>query len=199
MISECLKLRNKGSFVHPLDNDTLSVLLDTHTSSVDLYSDLEAKEGAGVEGMTEFRKGHKPKISIDKRLSENPAMINRLRSTMAHELFHARFHLPLWELYWLGKSKRSGCHHNEIIISGKTDWYEWQAAYGSGAILMPRSAIMAAAGSEKQIPDVSAEGMALIEKISAQFQTSRDAARVRLSQLSVLKQASRMSFSSTKA
>ena len=187
MITECLKSRNKTVFSPPLDTDTLNVLLEMHSADVNLYADLEATEGIGVEGVTEFQKGKKPKISIDKRLSENEAFINRLRSTMAHELFHARFHLILWELYWLGKTKRVNCHKSHIIMAGKTDWYEWQAAYGSGAILMPRSALIGLVGAGSLVPEVSSEGQALITLVSSNFQVSRDAARVRLTQLKTLK------------
>ena len=114
---------------------------------------------------------------------------------MAHELFHARFHRMLWELHWLGKSKRLGCQESHITLAGKADWYEWQAAYGSGAILMPRSALLGVVGSPVVIPEVSAEGQTLIARISTGFQVSRDAARVRLTQLGVLKRSSRAPIS----
>ena len=186
MVSECLKSRNKFPFSPPLDTDTLQVLLEVHAQSVNIYADLESTEGPGVEGVTEFQKGKSPRISIDKRLSEDSSS-NRLRSTMAHELFHARFHRYLWELYWLGKKKRPHCHESGIILSGKADWYEWQAAYGSGAILMPRSAMTGFIGRTSIISDTSTEAQALIAKVSTDFQVSRDAARIRLTQLKALK------------
>ena len=65
---------------------------------------------------------------------------------------------------------------------------EWQAGYACGAILMPASALLSSAKffrEEKKIPyanrAVSSEhGQQLITLVTSTFQTSRDAARVRL-------------------
>lgn len=190
MVVECFRDRGKPLFTPPLDTDALNVLLEKHAADVDLYADLAAKEGPDVEGVTEFSKGRRPKISIDKRLSETPALINRLRSTMAHELFHARFHAILWELHWMSKTKKVRCLTNQIIIAGKTDWYEWQAAYGSGAILMPKSAVVSQCRSlvlPEGCSEASLEGTAVIQNIAQSFQVSQDTARIRLCQLGVLK------------
>ncbi|MGO8019881.1 ImmA/IrrE family metallo-endopeptidase, partial [Rhizobium leguminosarum] len=62
-------------------------------------------------------------------------------STLAHELIHVKFHKVLWELYWAegrADKRAASCHRDTILTAGTTDWLEWQAGYGSGAILMPK-------------------------------------------------------------
>lgn len=186
MIGECLEKRGKFPFVPPLDTDTLNVLLESYASDLDLYADLVKLEGPGVEGVTEFRKGKVPKTLIDKTLSEKQTSSNRLRSTLAHELFHARFHRVLWELHWSGLGGDVRCHQGQIISLNKTDWYEWQAAYGSGAILMPLTAINKMFGAPAQIPENTLEGRTMTEAVATTFQVSMEAARVRLVQLNFL-------------
>lgn len=187
MIVDCLEKRNQPEFIPPLDTDTLSVLLDLHADTVDLYADLVQREGPGVEGVTEFRKGQSPRILIDKRLSEQKSP-HRLRSTMAHELFHARFHRVLWELHWLGQGDPTpaSCKEDQIFSSGRVDWYEWQAAYGSGAILIPLMALEKMIGRPAQVAESSEEGLAMIFRVATTFLVSNAAARVRLVQTNYL-------------
>jgi len=182
MISECLEKRNLPTFKPPLDTDTLSVLLEMHAGTVNLYADLLAQEGPGVEGVTEFKRGAMPRILIDKRLSESKSQ-NRLRTTMAHELFHARVHRFLWELHWLGQGSTVGCAQANILLASRGDWYEWQAGYGSGAVLVPRSSVEDLFGKPIQLPEDSPDGMRMVAQVSNTFLVSQDAARVRLIQL----------------
>ncbi|MFI5345137.1 MAG: ImmA/IrrE family metallo-endopeptidase [Elusimicrobiota bacterium] len=188
MILDCLEKRKQADFVPPLDTDTLNVLLEEHAEDVNLYADLQQGGGPGiVEGVTEFRKGRAPRILIDRKLSEQKNL-NRLRSTMAHELFHARFHRALWELYWLGNGDPTpaSCKEDQIFLSGKVDWYEWQAAYGSGAILMPLLGLERMVGRPTQIAESGTEGLAMIFKVASEFLVSTAAARVRLIQTNYL-------------
>jgi len=65
---------------------------------------------------------------------------------------------------------------------------EWQAGYACGAILMPATALLETVKrfrEEKQLPYAnlavgSEQGQQLITLVTSTFQTSRDAARVRL-------------------
>jgi hypothetical protein len=71
---------------------------------------------------------------------------------------------------------------------------EWQAGYACGAILMPASALIEAAQAfraKNRLPFTnllvnSAAGQDLIGMVASTFQTSRDAARVRLLKKEIL-------------
>ena len=73
-----------GSAAYPLTTDDLTVMIERDVRELDLYAGLSG-EGAGVEGVTEFRPREKPTVRIARYLSESPASENRLRSTLAHE------------------------------------------------------------------------------------------------------------------
>src|SRR5437867_850881 len=54
-------------------------------------------EGVEVEGRTYFRQP-RPLVRIAARLSTDPRMHNRYRTTLTHELTHVRVHSFLWAL-----------------------------------------------------------------------------------------------------
>ncbi len=95
--SECEKLitdflhKRHGRGGYPVNTDDLTVLIETLTSDLDLYSDLSNEEGE-VEGVTDFFPGRRPKVRISKRLTVDPGMSNRFRTTLTHELGHVKFH-----------------------------------------------------------------------------------------------------------
>ena len=70
---------------------------------------------------------------------------NRLRTTLAHEYGHVRFHAYLWDLEPPGpdllKSNPNAsmqiCYRDNILDAAQTDWMEWQAGYVCGALLCP--------------------------------------------------------------
>ena len=172
-------LRTRPSF--PLSTDALTVLLEAHTSDLDLYADLSA-EGPGVEGVTEFVKDGKPRVRISTALSDSPAKVHRLRTTLAHELGHVRFHAFLWKGAGLHGVR---CLRDSIARPRGADWLEWQAGYVSGAILMPLTALRRAAQDaigSRPTPLYSRSNTArtLVRHVSRTFDVSEPAARVRL-------------------
>jgi Zn-dependent peptidase ImmA (M78 family) len=125
--------------------------------------------------------------------------------TLAHEYGHVRFHAPLWDLEppsadLLKANPRANmqvCFRDKILDAAQTDWMEWQAGYVGGALLMPVSRVRAlvAAYCESHnlfgvVGQDDSHGRALIEKISAAFTVSPDAARIRLIKLGILGAAS---------
>ena len=184
-----------GSAAYPLTTDDLTVMIERDVAELDLYASL-AGEGAGVEGVTEFRPREKPTVRIARYLSESPARENRLRSTLAHEYAHVLFHGFLWGLQ--DHVRKPGfvqphyrrCRRSRVVSAPEGDWMEWQAGYGGGALLMPltplrevvesalyrwRDGRMVRAGTDRHSE--------LVERVAAAFAVSKDAAGVRLMKL----------------
>lgn len=132
----------------PVATDELTILIEQHAESLDLYADL-SEHGANTEGMTEFFPEAAPKVSVSKHLSTDSQRENRLRSTLAHEFGHVYFHNALWEdklqpgslFDRLDTMNKAICRRDTILDAPKYDWMEWQAGYVSGAILMPFTTI----------------------------------------------------------
>lgn len=183
------------TFRPPFTCDDLEVLINSEVAKLDLYADLSG-EGEGIEGITEFLPDKKPVIKISSLLSSSDIYKNRLKSTMAHEFFHAKFHRLLWELKWSQDElfKRSfekiKCHRKQILWAGQTDWIEWQAAYGSGAFTMPKSFLLKAVKDFRNdnhinvtAPIYSDTAGEMNQYIAGIFEVSEEAVKVRLSQL----------------
>jgi hypothetical protein len=104
------------------------------TESLDQFADLSAF-GPKVEGLTLFQPSRKPKVKISARLAEDEYRQNRLRTTLAHEYGHVRFHAYLWEIeppsVDLLKRKPTAnmqiCYRDTMLDAVQTDWMEWQA------------------------------------------------------------------------
>src|SRR6266542_3932867 len=111
-------LRRRGAVQFPLTTDDLTTLLEEHTADLDLYADLAA-EGPAVEGVTEFAAQGKPRVRVSAALSETPARAHRLRTTLAHELGHVRFHAFLWSGGGLHGVK---CMRDSIARPRQHDW-----------------------------------------------------------------------------
>ena len=101
--SECERivfgfLRQKyGKIRFPLSTDDLTVLVERDVSDLDLYADLSA-DGDDVEGATDFFRDKKPEVKINRELSLDSTQVPRLRTTLAHEYGHVKFHNFLWNL-----------------------------------------------------------------------------------------------------
>ena len=178
-------LRHAATF--PLATDDLTVLLESHTSDLDLFADL-ASERPGVEGLTEFTTRGRPRVWIAASLSDSPAKAHRLRTTLAHELAHVRFHAFLFSGAGLQGIR---CLRDSIARPRQTDWLEWQAAYATGAILMPLAAVHRAASAQldgRPTPLFfrSEPARRLTRAVARAFDVSESAARVRLLQLHLL-------------
>jgi len=187
-----------GKVSFPIATNDLTIIVEKYSSDLDVYADL-TKEGNDVEGITAFVPSKLPQVFISQKLSGSPVFENRFRTTLAHELGHVKFHSFLLKDRQLSlfanqdSSLVIKCMRDNIITTNKVDWMEWQAGYASGAFLMPIThirnlvlAICSKSNSSIHIMQTSATGRQLIEQVSATFQVSSEAARVRLSQLNFL-------------
>jgi hypothetical protein len=200
----CDFLRSRHQIVrYPISTDDLTVLLETLADDLDLYADLSREEGE-VEGVTDFFRGRRPKVRISKRLSSDPRLLNRFRTTLTHELGHVKFHAFMFDgpstgsLFPSESPELSNmCKRETILQANQTDWMEWQAGFACGAFLMPagtlRETIRRFMDQRKaavaRFAVASTEGQTLISAVASQFEVSRDAARVRLSQRGALVEA----------
>ena len=194
IVIDYLQQKGKRQFIPPLRTDDLTCMIEEYADDLDLFADLDSSDDKGVEGVTEFRLSKRPVVRIEKRLSEEAWRSNRLRTTLAHEYFHVRYHNVLWQLEWASQpslskgGKGAACHENAILIPPKADWLEWQAAYGSGAILMPKASVIEDAKqfAAAQPANGHSPNGSILEFFSQRYEVSQDAARVRLQQLRIL-------------
>ena len=172
-----------GQIRYPVDTNDLVVLLEQVTSDLDLYADLGA-DGPDIEGKTIFSPDGKPTVLISADL-QAPHRENRLRTTLAHELGHVKFHNYLYGLY-AGRPSPC-CSRDTIIGAGLSDWLEWQAGYCSVALLMPLRALRRTVRNIKRESGITGEptvasspAQIIIQHVQSTYQVSGDAARVRL-------------------
>lgn len=193
-----------GEVKYPISTDDLTALIEKDADDLDHYADL-SNFGEGVEGVTLFQPGDKPRVKIAASLSDGRRE-NRLRTTLTHEFGHVRFHSYLFDpalsTMDMFTSQEDAvppsaciqiCKRDTIIDANRGDWMEWQAGHVCGAILMPANA-MRSLVSEKfpehvsgyqAIGSIAANSM--IEEIRSAFHVSDEAARVRLLRLGVIR------------
>ena len=191
-------LRKKyGKSEFPFSTEDLKTFIEAHVEDLDQYADL-TKYGAGVEGLTEFVPGGKPKVAISAHLQRNE---NRQRTTLAHEFGHVHLHAYLFEMKGRQmdalppnhKPNAIYCYRDTMLTAPAVDWREWQASYASSALLMPANYVRKTVaplherlGIFGPVRAGSSEGQALIDAVVAAYQVSRDAASVRLSVMNLL-------------
>lgn len=199
-------LQKHGQVTFPISTDDLTCLLERDIKSLDLYADFSEEEGQ-VEGVTEFRLGQKPIVKIAARLTETPNLENRLRTTLTHEYGHVRFHDFLYQVEEKSASlfevlqtqivptdQANRCKRDSMIPLDDRDWMEWQAGFVCGAMLIPMTPLLTLVRGSRQrlgtehaaISSQSDEGAKIIAEVAQAFQTSKDAARVRLLQKKIL-------------
>jgi hypothetical protein len=188
-------LRKKyGKVEFPIATDDLTVFIEER-ADLDAYADLSG-EGTDVQGVTEFVSGKRPIVKISNQL--NAAHLeNRLRTTLTHEYGHVLFHHFMFEgmeslspslFSEKSKDQSNKCNRDSILNAPERDWMEWQAGYACGAILMPAAALVDAVQRFREERHLtfsnlalnSDSGQQLIDIVASSFQTSKDAARVRL-------------------
>jgi len=189
-----------GNIEFPIKTDDLTVFIEEQ-ADLDSYADLSG-EGDHVEGVTEFQSGKRPVVRIAEALNASH-LENRLRTTLTHEYGHVHFHRFMFEdhqgkspsLFGHGdESQGNKCHRDHMLNAPERDWMEWQAGYACGAILMPVGALVDAVQGFRaengllysNLSLQSEAGQKLIGVVASAFQTSRDAARVRLLKKGVL-------------
>lgn len=201
LISEFLRKRHQ-KVEYPISTDDLTVLIESLVTDLDLYADLSKEEGE-VEGVTDFFPGKRPKVRISQRLTNDIRLVNRLRTTLTHELGHVKFHAFLFDAATSGllfpsnpSAQSNKCKRDTMLDAGPTDWMEWQAGFCCGAFLIPASALSQVVSefrnqfsSSGAIRVTSVDGQYLITACAERFAVSRDAARVRLLQKGVLSEA----------
>lgn len=178
-----------GRVDYPISTNDLCILVEQSADDFDEWADLSA-DGSDVQGKTVFSRRGKPSIYISADLQE-PHRENRRRTTLTHELGHAKIHN-----YLVGLETTPApacCTEGSLIGASAVDWLEWQAGYCSGAFLMPLGPVRRMVRDAKRVigftgaPQVSSPaGDELIGRVQKTFQVSRDAARVRLLQLFLL-------------
>jgi hypothetical protein len=192
-------MKKYGKVEFPLGTEDITILIEER-ADLDSCVDLSHEEGE-VDGVTEFRPGQRPLVSISERLSA-PHLENRLRTTLTHEFGHVYFHHFMFEsMGQTGslfpeeqRTHRNRCNRANIERAAESDWMEWQAGYACGAILMPVGALIETGQSfrtRNRLPFTnltvhSDAGQELIGLVATTFQTSKDAARVRLLQKEIL-------------
>ena len=186
-------------FEPPWSTDDLASLIEQHAESLDLYADLRDREGDDVEGLTVFVRGLRPHVEIESSLTTAPRLLNRLRTTLAHECTHVVFHGPLWQLQLTTGSRGlfdqvarpTTVKSVTRTTAGPVDWMEWQANHGAGAILLPKHLVLPMATAARRrlgsaLFEENDAATALAQTIAEQFGTSIQAALVRLKVLGIL-------------
>jgi hypothetical protein len=201
--------RKYGVCCFPISTDDLTVMIEEDTSDLDLFADLSVL-GEDVEGLTDFFPDRKPAVKISADLSLDDRKEHRLRTTLAHEYGHVKFHTFLWELnrwenpenaiMYTGKYSRlyskfnlavpninPRCKSSQIIDAPFEDWMEWQASYACGAFLMPLTPLkkltedfLKKYSDRDWLPADTDEAIELTSLIAESFGVSAAAARVRL-------------------
>lgn len=190
-----------GAVRFPITTDELSVLIEMEGADLDSCVDL-SRYGDDVEGVTAFYAEREPDVMISDRLANDPRRENRLRTTLAHEFGHVRFHRHLWaeklstgDLFAVEEENdnKAICKRDTILNARQSDWMEWQAGYISGAILMPVSSVRKLVdeyctpqGILGAVELKSDHGQILVHSLKDEFQVSEEAARVRLQALNLL-------------
>ncbi|SRR6266700_2155307 len=191
-----------GRIEFPVKTDDLTVLIE-QKADLDSCADLSHEDGE-VQGVTEFVRGKRPLVKIANSLSMAQHLENRLRTTLTHEYGHVHFHQFMFEvetkplsLFSSEEHRHSNkCKRDSILNAAEADWMEWQAGYVCGAILMPVGALLETVKGFREENDLaltnlsltSSEGQRLISVVATTFQTSQDAARVRLLKKRILKE-----------
>ena len=198
---------HERSGVYPITTDELTVLIETQVQDLDLYADLEP-EGEDLQGVTDFFIGSRPHVRISKTLTEDLRRENRLRTTLTHELGHVRLHgflveldtpIPMFESIEESPfrvlavaNEKVSCFRGTITDAPERDWMEWQAAYASGALLMPASVTLelarqsSSSASLARPIDGTSQASELTRSVQRTFGVSEEAARVRLLKLNLV-------------
>jgi Zn-dependent peptidase ImmA (M78 family) len=190
-----------GSIKYPISTDDLTILLEQNVGNLDLYA-TDPELGEDVEGVTDFFSKRKPDVRINSRLTAESRYENRLRTTLTHELGHVKFHAFMYTDLVVtpslfdppDKRQSNQCKRSNMLPMTETDWMEWQAGFACGAYLMPitvlrRTVNEFTAESGVSSPTISADsnqGRSLIARVALDYGVSKDAARVRLIQRSLL-------------
>ena len=181
VVRRFLAKRRRVAF--PLTTDELTVLVEEHVTDLDQAAALPDD----IEGRTLFVPSGKPSVEINSSL-QAPRYINRLRTTLAHELAHVVLHTFMWEFVPLNSSRQPTCNRDRMLGVGLTDWMEWQAGYASCSFLIPKGPLenlVGRAANQWLRPDSEA-AKTMIADVCRTFEVSEQAAHYRLAALTYL-------------
>lgn len=151
--------------------------------------------GLDVDAVTIFSSTATPEIVLSQELRPSGMRLRR-RMTIAHELGHVVLHQPLYrgnaaQLSLLGDSQKVPAYCHNAMAVAAVDWVEWQANFFAGALLAPKRLILGVVqqlfGGERCPTDGTNDAIRAIVEVAERFDISRDAARVRLAQVGVVK------------
>lgn len=195
------------------DDDDLTVDVERFVEShLNLRLDQYAELDSHILGVTDFRPGEKPKVSINRDLTGSaldeedatPGLVGRWRATVAHEAAHVLLHRHLYEidpmqrgLFSLNSAQTRvvTCLKRDVGYQQQpSDWREVQANMGMGAILMPkpifvqaaRKALLLAGLEENAVVAGSRAHTLLVDQLAELFSVSKQAARIRLSRFGIV-------------
>lgn len=186
----------KRQLTWPLSDAALVRFIESRTERYDPYANLE-HVGVDVDGYTLFSRDGKPAVLINQDLEDERFRLRR-RMTLGHELGHVILHQELYQRkvgqLELIESPLVPVYCEKPHIIRGTDWCEWQASYFGGVLLMPTSAVRTQLATDdptllKAVEDGTVASNKVISKVAKGFDVSREAARVRLSQLGIVKPA----------
>ena len=209
------ELCKSGRFPDPADPSLdIESFLEFHLGvKLDLYAVLEAD----VLGETRFIKRSRPLILINRDLtSEAGGMrasggrLGRWRATMAHEAAHVILHQRLFEmpveqelLFPVDDSSSNPsllrCLRRNVSFGPvRSDWREVQANRGMASLLMPKKlvsglvrTIVGASSAEDLIgktPEAGSVALTkLVKELGSLCKVSKEAARIRLETLSLIR------------
>ncbi|MGB6091167.1 MAG: hypothetical protein WBG26_16840 [Candidatus Binataceae bacterium] len=176
----------------PVPTEAVTMLIERDAADLDLATNL-SDDIHEVFGFTQFKRGRKPVVTIARELWEQRHRNNRLRTTLTHEYGHVMLHTWLYDKYGAAGGPHRGYWQSLRPTERGFDWFEWQAGYASGALLMPESFARRTAEAYFQnrskrppVAKGSPEASALCQRISLAFDVSVEAATVRLKQLGYL-------------
>ena len=177
--------------------------------------DLHARLDEDVLGMTHFRSGKRPLVSINKELTSraesegaSSGLLGRWRATLAHEAAHVVLHRVLFDVpceqgsFFDVKEPESSmlrCLMRDVSFTrGNYDWKEVQANRGMAGLLMPARAfrdsvrdIVNAGSLDDLLAEIpvsdSYEFSGFSLDLSRRWEVSQEAARIRLETLGLLR------------
>lgn len=170
---------------------------------LDQYGDLPSD----VLGVTAFRRGEKPAITINKSLTGSaldeddspPGILGRWRATLAHEACHVLLHRILYELdphqgelfssTAEAQPQLMRCLKRDVGYAARNaDWREVQANKGMAALLMSARLFKRVVRQEVQALGISLSSLTpgapttavLVRRVAQQLGVSRQATEIRL-------------------
>lgn len=173
--------RHKGSPLYLLTTDDLSVLIEEAGADLDPGFEFGGDE-TDVFGKTIFRR-NETLVRVSRQVAETPSLTNLYRMTLAHEYGHLVLHRRVYEPCFNDLPEVE-----EVYRGGATsehpDPLEWQAGRAAAGLLIPKSVLARIAGPNfRPLPKGSADARGVADLVAKRFQTSVQAAAIRLEHL----------------